>query len=175
MKPTHIESLSLAELTDRANAELERSGFRRGPLDGRVNPELDARTIRYYMTLGLIDRPAMVGREARYQERHVLQLVAIKALQSFSRPLAAIQQELYGLSNSELAATIESFSRQAAAGPQAVASPVGWLELSVEAGLRIMVRDGWTPPADTRKLEEKIVAALAALKAPRGSNGGFRR
>ena len=174
MIPTRTASLSLAELTDKANAELERSGLRRGQADGRVNPELDARTIRYYMTLGLVDRPVMVGREARYQERHVLQLVAIKALQSFSRPLAAIQAELYGLSDSELKATIESFSRQAAMGPQA-AAPVGWLELSIEAGLRIMVRDGWPPPADTRKLEEKIIAALAALKAPRGSNGGSRR
>lgn len=52
-------------------------------LNGRIRAIPDVRTLRYYTTLGLLDRPAaMRGRTALYQRRHVLQLVAIKRLQA---------------------------------------------------------------------------------------------
>ena len=56
-----------------------------GQANGRVREVPDRRTIRYYTTLGLIDRPArMRGRTALYGRRHLLQLVAIKRLQALS-------------------------------------------------------------------------------------------
>jgi DNA-binding transcriptional MerR regulator len=64
----------------------------------------DRRTIRYYTTLGLIDRPAeMRGRTAYYGRRHLLQLVAIKKLQAEGRSLAEIQRALAGLTDHALA------------------------------------------------------------------------
>ena len=64
----------------------------------------DRRTIRYYTTLGLIDRPAeMRGRTALYGRRHLLQFVAIKKLQARGRSLAEIQQALAGQTDKELA------------------------------------------------------------------------
>src|SRR4029077_9053917 len=68
-----------------------------GPPNGRVRDVPDRRTIRYYTTLGLIDRPAeMRGRTALYGRRHLLQLVAIKKLQSRGQSLTDVQRTLAG-------------------------------------------------------------------------------
>src|SRR6185437_9874632 len=75
-----------------------------GPPNGRVRDVPDRRTIRYYTTLGLLDRPAEFrGRTAYYGRRHLLQLVAIKRLQARGRSLAEVQQQLLGATDAELA------------------------------------------------------------------------
>jgi len=62
------------------------------PKNGQVRAVPDERTVRYYATLGLLDRPlAMRGRTALYGRRHLAQVVAIKRLQSAGRSLAEIQ------------------------------------------------------------------------------------
>lgn len=74
-----------------------------GPPNSRVREVPDRRTIRYYTTLGLIDRPAeMRGRTALYGQRHLLQLVAIKRLQGRGLSLAEIQQHLVGQTDAAL-------------------------------------------------------------------------
>ncbi len=79
-----------------------------GPPNGRVRDVPDRRTIRYYTTLGLIDRPAeMRGRTALYGRRHLLQLVAIKKLQARGQSLAEIQQALAGLTDKALGRVAE--------------------------------------------------------------------
>jgi DNA-binding transcriptional MerR regulator len=63
----------------------------------------DQRTIRWYSTIGLLDRPtAMRGRTALYDRRHLLQLVAIKRLQADGHTLADVQQRLVGATESTL-------------------------------------------------------------------------
>ena len=75
-----------------------------GAASGRVRDIPDRRTIRYYTTLGLIDRPAaMRGRTALYGRRHLVQIVAIKKLQAGGRRLAEVQQALTGQPLAELA------------------------------------------------------------------------
>lgn len=62
------------------------------PKNGQVRAVPDERTVRYYGTLGLLDRPlAMRGRTALYGRRHLAQVVAIKRLQSAGKSLAEIQ------------------------------------------------------------------------------------
>jgi hypothetical protein len=74
-----------------------------GQASGRVRDVPDRRTIRYYTTLGLVDRPAaMRGRTALYGMRHLLQLVAIKRLQANGLSLAEIQARLVGLTDGAL-------------------------------------------------------------------------
>ena len=74
-----------------------------GPPSGRVREVPDRRTIRWYTTIGLLDRPAaMRGRTALYGRRHLLQLVAIKRLQANGYSLAAVQEELYGATDTTL-------------------------------------------------------------------------
>src|SRR5439155_7820073 len=75
-----------------------------GPPNDRVRDVPDLRTIRYYTTLGLIDRPAeMRGRTAYYGPRHLLQLAAIKRLQARGLSLAEVQRRLLGLPDPALA------------------------------------------------------------------------
>jgi len=74
-----------------------------GQASGRVRDVPDQRTIRYYTTLGLLDRPAaMRGRTGLYSVRHLRQLVAIKRLQTHGLSLAEIQKRLVGLSDEAL-------------------------------------------------------------------------
>jgi len=62
------------------------------PKNGQVRAVPDERTIRYYATIGLLDRPAaMRGRTALYARRHLAQVVAIKRMQSAGHSLADIQ------------------------------------------------------------------------------------
>lgn len=100
MSDSH-ELWTLDELTDRVEQTLA-EGYAGAP-SGRVRDVPDRRTIRYYTTLGLIDRPAeMRGRTALYGRRHLLQIVAIKKLQAAGRPLAEVQQALAGRTDAEL-------------------------------------------------------------------------
>ena len=74
-----------------------------GQSSARVQSVPDTRAIRYYTTLGILDRAAeMRGRTAFYDRRHVLQLVTIKRLQAEGMKLSEIQQKLTGLSNRKL-------------------------------------------------------------------------
>src|SRR6266550_5070389 len=100
--------MMLDELSNRVAGELAERGLLGAATDARVSAAPDARTVRYYTTLGLLDRPQIENRQARYGERHVLQLLAIKALQSRDLPLAQIQEMLYGRSDAELQQLIES-------------------------------------------------------------------
>jgi DNA-binding transcriptional MerR regulator len=75
-----------------------------GAPNGRVRDVPDRRAIRWYTTTGLVDRPAgLRGRTALYGSRHLLQLVAVKRRQAQGHSLAAIQAELAGASDAELA------------------------------------------------------------------------
>ncbi|HEX4701817.1 MAG TPA: MerR family transcriptional regulator [Pseudonocardiaceae bacterium] len=74
-----------------------------GPPSGRIREVPDRRTIRWYTTIGLLDRPAaMRGRTALYDRRHVLQLVAIKRLQADGHTLAEVQRQLVGATDTTL-------------------------------------------------------------------------
>ncbi len=75
-----------------------------GSPNGRVGPVPDRRMIRWYTTIGLVDRPlARSGRVASYGHRHLLQLVAIKRRQAAGASLAEIQAELLGATDAILA------------------------------------------------------------------------
>ncbi|WP_229904231.1 MerR family transcriptional regulator [Lentzea cavernae] len=94
---------TLDELLDRVSAAL--TAEYSGAPNGRVRDVPDKRAVRWYATTGLVDRPsAMRGRTALYENRHLLQLVALKRLQSEGRTLADIQAELAGATEATLAA-----------------------------------------------------------------------
>ncbi|MBM3465297.1 MAG: MerR family transcriptional regulator [Armatimonadetes bacterium] len=147
--------LSLEELCGEVTRRLGQLGLTQS--DNRVSAAPDARTVRYYTTLGLIDRPTVQGRQARYGERHVLQLLAVKALQGMSLPLADVQARLYGKSDQELEALLGGLRPMRRDTPPVV---VRWQEVTIEPGLKILVDERWAPGED---LNDKIRAALAAL------------
>ncbi len=93
---------TIDELGERVAEALSGPGYE-GVSSGRVRDVPDLRTIRYYTTLGLLDRPAaMRGRTALYGPRHLLQLVAIKRLQARGLSLTAVQERVVGLSDAAL-------------------------------------------------------------------------
>ncbi|GAA1589684.1 hypothetical protein GCM10009789_49140 [Kribbella sancticallisti] len=95
-----MELWTLDELADRVEAAL---ADHPGQVNGRVRAVPDRRAIRWYTTIGLVDRPAeMRGRTAMYSRRHLLQLVAIKRRQAQGQTLAQIQAELAGATDESL-------------------------------------------------------------------------
>jgi DNA-binding transcriptional MerR regulator len=96
---------TIAELADASAAALDALGI--AARNGQVRDRPDVRTIRYYATLGLIDPPAeMTGRTARYGGRHLLQVLAVKAVQARGDSLAGAQRTLVGASEEELRSAI---------------------------------------------------------------------
>jgi MerR-like DNA binding protein len=74
-----------------------------GAANGRIRSVPDQRAIRWYTSIGLVDRPlAMRGRTALYGERHLAQLVAIKRRQAAGLTLTQVQEEMAGATDVEL-------------------------------------------------------------------------
>ncbi|MGH3655155.1 MAG: MerR family transcriptional regulator [Micromonosporaceae bacterium] len=86
----------------------------------RVRSLPDRRAIRWYTTIGLLDRPQLRGRTGWYHRRHLLQLVAIKRLQASGRPLAEIQAELAGAAEATLRQIAQVPAEQLDATPEPV-------------------------------------------------------
>jgi DNA-binding transcriptional MerR regulator len=93
----------LDELAQRVALALAGQPGRSGVSREREAP--DQRVIRWYASIGLMDRPiGGRGRGARYGVRHLRQLVAIRRMQGEGLTLAAIQARLAGADDAALAA-----------------------------------------------------------------------
>jgi DNA-binding transcriptional MerR regulator len=96
------EPWTLEQLSDRV-ADLLSDDYD-GQQSGRVRELPNGRTIRWYTTIGLVDRPLSTrGRVALYGRRHAMQLAAIKRLQARGLTLAEIQEQLLGATEEQLA------------------------------------------------------------------------
>jgi len=84
---------SISELAEAVNAWCRKHDA--VPLDNRSGGEVSVRNIRYYQSLGLVDRP-MTADGRGFTEKHRLQLTAIRLLQAKGLPLSRIQTLLYG-------------------------------------------------------------------------------
>ncbi len=160
MNDVPADLLTMEQMLAEVQQELARLTAR-GPTDGRVTPLPDTRTVRYYIGLGLVDRPYLQGRQARYGRRHVLQLVAIKLLQNAGLRLEEIQKRLYGRSDSELEALVH-----AARAAQPTSCPpvvMIWKEITLLPGVKLLVDHKWKGPVDRTALRERIESVLAAL------------
>lgn len=103
----HLEEFTLKDLVTQANGALERAG--QPASDGRVTERLDARTVRYYSTLGLVPKPHRYeGRQARYSRVHLIHLLVIKKLQAQGLTLSQVQRWLSGRSEEELRTLVDA-------------------------------------------------------------------
>ena len=163
---------SIDELSERVAHLLQERGLKNSQQDNRVSAAPDRRTIRYYTSLGLLDRPKIKGRQARYSERHVLQILAIKALQSVSLPLSEIQSLLYGSSQEELENVVHSIQESNKVRKNLLSKKeesfrtTRLKEIEIEPGLALVVEDGWIPELENEKLIERIKQILDALTSP---------
>lgn len=158
------QDLTLEQLSDEVEKQLKQRGLLNAQHDGRVSAAPDGRTIRYYTTLGILEKPKLISRQAFYSKRHVLQILAIKSLQGLSLPLGEIQARLYGKSDKELEAILESISNKLKSQQRTRAEihPLIWREVMIEPGLRIMIEDQWRL-SDEESLTKRIQSALSAL------------
>jgi DNA-binding transcriptional MerR regulator len=158
------QDLTLEQLSDEVEKQLKQRGLLNAQHDGRVSAAPDGRTIRYYTTLGILEKPKVISRQAFYGARHVLQILAIKSLQGLSLPLGEIQARLYGKSDKELEAILESISNKLKSDQKARAEihPLIWREVMIEPGLKIMIEDQWRL-SDEESLTTRIQSALSAL------------
>jgi len=167
-------SFTLDELVQRVAEEVTRLGLPQP--NGQVSAVPDGRTLRYYATLGLLDRPAEVrGRRAYYGPRHLLQAVAVKALQAEGLPLQEIQHRLAGRSDEELrqltarpsatrfwrAAPAPAASAAAAVPP----SPPEPVAMRLAPGLTLVIDPLRAPaPADLDAIRTAADALVAASR-----------
>lgn len=196
------ELWTLGELVEEASARIAALP---APKNGQVRPVPDDRTIRYYATLGLLDRPlAMRGRTALYGRRHLAQVVAIKRLQSTGRSLAEIQElwstmddvSLSRMSGVAIATSApparNEFWKRApepsTAAPVVVPLPPAFvpppaadsvelrIQLAPNLSLSIAVPDGISlSPADVRALRAAAAPLIEVATATLGANTGGAR
>jgi DNA-binding transcriptional MerR regulator len=113
------------------------------------------RTIRYYVSVGLIPPPDQAGRAARYDEDHLRRIRLIRLLQDQHLPLAAIRSRLGGLSEQEVAAAL------AAPDSQPVGSALDYIHsLTTSAPARV------TAPSQPYPEEPAAPAPVHSLPIP---------
>jgi DNA-binding transcriptional MerR regulator len=83
---------NLRDLATVAGAILEASGVR--PINAAASSSPSERTIRFYVTRGLVTAPEGKGTAATYTYRHLLEVLAIKLRQMEGGTLATIGKEL---------------------------------------------------------------------------------
>ena len=89
---------SLRDLAERVNAWCEKHGIE--PAVGQAGEAVTERNVRYYRMVGLLDAPS--SGLAGYGEKHFLQVVGVRLLQSQGLPLRRIRELLFGRSIAEL-------------------------------------------------------------------------
>ncbi|WP_204294234.1 MerR family transcriptional regulator [Actinoplanes campanulatus] len=150
---------TMEQLVERVSAAL--AAEYPGAPNGRVRELPDRRSIRWYTTIGLVDRPLGTrGRTVLYGPRHLLQLVAIKRRQASGRTLAEIQEELSGASEETLAEVARipgSLLEAPAAAAPSPARPDFW---------KAAPADPEPVPGSTRRALAEAVAALDVESAP---------
>jgi DNA-binding transcriptional MerR regulator len=138
-----------------------------GVRNGRVRDVPDLRTIRYYTTIGLLDRPAaMRRRTALYGRRHLLQLVAVKRLQAQGLSLRAVQERMLGLSNSALGRIAGTVHSERAQGrPASSREDSFWRASEFPAAQSLAAANGAVSEANEPiPLAEGLVIGMAAQR-----------
>ena len=139
-----------------------------GSTDARVQAVPDARTVRYYQSTGLVDRPLRYdGRQATYGLRHLLQAVATKRLQAHGLSLAQVQKALAGRTDAELEAALTGDAPPAIPAP---AAPPSRVATAARAWIAGEVADGVIVTIDPSRVSDP--AALLARIREQLTSGG---
>src|SRR6266571_7663140 len=147
---------------------VDAAGVRPTNASARAAPS--ARSIRFYVANGLLERPEGTGTAATYNYRHFLQLLAIKIRQREGITLDLIKKEMREFTGdtlerrvatslgAALGATVET--RKSGADDEPSAS---WRRVPVADGVELHVRDD-SPAAR----DEALVAMREAVRAALG-------
>ena len=134
----------------------------------KVTDVPDLRTLRYYITEGLLDGPiSYEGGCARFGYRHVLQIVAVKKLQSEYLPIRKIREVLSGLDDRALEKLVRDGAPEPprpsgglgtgllrsilARGKKPAPAPVAWARHEIAPGMEVHVRNDFPFVASNSK------------------------
>jgi DNA-binding transcriptional MerR regulator len=111
------------------------------PTNASARAAPSARSVRFYVAHGLLDRPEGAGTAATYHYRHFLQLLAIKIRQREGQTLDAIKAEMQDVTGDALERRVaQSLAPALAAG---IAGPLSReSDEPVRAWRRVIVADG---------------------------------
>ena len=96
--------------------------------DARLKGEVNVRLVRHLATLGLLDEAGREGREARYEFRHLLQLLVVRRLMAEGHTTSAIKKMTANVGDEQLRALLRGETRavlQSDSFESAPAVPVG--------------------------------------------------
>ena len=149
-------------------ALVDAAGIRPTTASARVAPS--ARSVRFYVANGLLDRPEGAGTAATYNYRHLLQLLAIKIRQREGATLEGIKNEMKDMTGDALERRVAA-SLAPALGAQADVAvretdeerSASWRRVPVADGIEIHVRDDAPAARD-----EALVAMREAVRAALG-------
>lgn len=108
-----VDGLTLDELAALASEVLDARAVT--VPDGRASDRVDPRTVRFYQTLGIVPKPAYLGRRAMYGREHLVRVVVAKELQAEGHSLAQIHAGLAMHATDDLVAALMSTDGAAAA------------------------------------------------------------
>jgi DNA-binding transcriptional MerR regulator len=158
-------------LAAHVTALVDAAGIRPTNASARAAPS--ARSVRFYVANGLLDRPEGTGTAATYNYRHFLQLLAIKIRQREGQTLDSIKSEMKEVAGDALERRIAqslapALGLDAAGGRRSTEDddlPRAWRRMPVADGIEIHVRDD-SPAARDDALLAMREAIRAALGRP---------
>lgn len=175
---------NLRDLAATSAAILERARVR--PVSATAAAAPSERTIRFYVTRGLLHPPDGKGPAATYSYRHLLQLLSIKLRQMEGATLSQIERELADATGDVLERRIavtlgdrlpapddlgvadagRAFHASAAADHSVGVD--AWRRITVDAGVEVLVRTvhplGRVPPAEVAAALRAVVDRLGARR-----------
>jgi hypothetical protein len=147
---------------------VDAAGLRPTNASARAAPS--ARSVRFYVSSGLLDRPEGTGTAATYNYRHLLQLLAIKIRQREGQTLDLIRGEMREVTGDALERRVASWLAPALLNAGGMAASIdpddqewSWRRVPVVDGVELHVRDD-LPAAR----EDAILAMREAVRAALG-------
>ena len=140
------------------------------PTNASARAAPSARSIRYYIAKGLLDRPEGTGTSATYGYRHFLQLLAVKIRQREGATLETIKREMKELTGDALERRVAT-ALAAALGATAETrrtnadgdGPSAWRRVVVADGVELHVRED-SPSAS----DDTLIAMREAVRSALG-------
>lgn len=150
-------------LAAHVTALVDAAGMRPTNASARAAPS--ARSIRFYVAHGLLERPEGAGTAATYHYRHFLQLLAIKIRQREGQTLDAIRKELTGLAGDALERRVAQalVPGLAPGAPEPDDDPVqAWRRVAVAEGIEVHLR------SDVAVGDDQLAALREAVRLALG-------
>jgi DNA-binding transcriptional MerR regulator len=139
------------------------------PTNASARAAPTARSVRFYVANGLLDRPEGTGTAATYNYRHLLQLLAIKIRQREGQSLEKIKEEMKDVTGDALERRIAtSLAPALTSGADHTVeredgNTYSWRRAPVADGIELHIRED-SPAAR----EEAVIAMREAVRAALG-------